>query len=121
MKRYNKDIGKYGEALAYDYLIKKKYKIINKNFQNRYGEIDIIAIKNFVIHFIEVKCRYNKDYGFALDAVNFYKQMKIKKLAKYFINSFNLYQYNIQFDVCEVYLNYYNDNFRINFIENAFA
>ena len=46
---------------------------------------------------------------------------EIKKLAKYFINSFNLYQYNIQFDVCEVYLNYYNDNFRINFIENAFA
>ncbi|WP_394896049.1 YraN family protein, partial [Clostridium baratii] len=45
MKKYNKDIGNYGEDLASSYLINKGYKIIDRNFSNRFGEIDIICSK----------------------------------------------------------------------------
>ena len=46
MHSYNKDIGSFGEALARDYLISKGYKILNMNFRNKFGEIDIICKKN---------------------------------------------------------------------------
>ena len=42
---YNKTIGKYGETIAADYLINNGYKILDRNFQTRYGEVDIIGVK----------------------------------------------------------------------------
>ena len=49
MKNYNKAIGKYGESIARDFLINNGYKILDMNYRNRYGEIDIISIKNDII------------------------------------------------------------------------
>ena len=53
MHSYNKDIGSFGEALARDYLISKGYKILNMNFRNKFGEIDIICKKNNLLIFCE--------------------------------------------------------------------
>lgn len=44
MKNYNKAIGKYGESIARDFLINNGYKILDMNYRNRYGEIDIIGM-----------------------------------------------------------------------------
>lgn len=120
MKHYNKDIGNYGEDLACNYLINNKYSIIYRNFHCKSGEIDIIAMKDNTLIFIEVKSRYNKNYGLALLSVNYKKQMKIRNVAKYFIHINNMYKYNVRFDVCEIYFNYYDDTYSINYINNAF-
>ena len=48
---YKQQIGKLGEKISQEYLIKKGYKIQEKNFISKYGEIDIIAKKNNCIHF----------------------------------------------------------------------
>ena len=80
MKNYNKAIGKYGESIARDFLINNGYKILNMNYRNRYGEIDIISIKNDIIIFCEVKSRYTNSFGNPIEAVTYYKQKQIIKL-----------------------------------------
>jgi len=51
----NKQTGSLGEKIAERYLEKRGYKVLAKNWQNKWGEIDIVAEKNKVIHFVEVK------------------------------------------------------------------
>ena len=62
-KRLNKFKGGYGEEIATTYLKKKKYKIIEKNYANRIGEIDIIAEDKNVLVFVEVKARETLEFG----------------------------------------------------------
>ena len=63
MNSFKKDIGNYGEELSLTYLRDKGYKIISRNFRNKYGEIDLICkIKDLLI-FIEVKSRFSSLYG----------------------------------------------------------
>jgi len=55
----SKEKGKIAEEKALKYLLKKGYKILDKNFYFKGGEIDIIALKEHTIHFIEVKSGEN--------------------------------------------------------------
>lgn len=120
MKRMNKAIGNYGEKLACRFLSLNNYAIVDVNFRNRNGEIDIISLNDGVLVFIEVKTRYNIDFGNPMESVDFNKQKKIKSIARYYIFVNNYYDINLRFDVCEVFLNYNNDGYKINHIEDAF-
>jgi len=114
MKIFNKSKGDFGEDKAAKYLKKKKYRIIERNFSNKLGEIDIIARQKDTTVFVEVKTRTNENYGFASEAVDTNKQQKIRNVATMYAQKENIS--NIRFDVIEVYL----ENDRINHIENAF-
>lgn len=59
----NKDIGNFSEDLAKKYLEKNDYSILDCNFKNFLGEIDIICKKNNLLIIVEVKSRYNNNYG----------------------------------------------------------
>lgn len=73
--------GKLGEDYACEFLIKKGYKIIDRNYHSRFGEIDIIAVNNDFIVFTEVKTR-EKNYSVSpLEAVTIGKRKKIIKTA----------------------------------------
>ena len=76
-----KVVGKAGEILAAIYLEEKGFKILERNFTTKYGELDIIAEKNGVIHYIEVKTRGSRRYGRAAEAVNAVKLRKMEKTA----------------------------------------
>lgn len=54
MAKHNK-VGKLGEAVASKWLVDQGYKILEKNYRKKWGEIDIISTKSGVVHFIEVK------------------------------------------------------------------
>lgn len=54
----NKEKGNKGESIACYYLEKRGYSVINRNFQRKWGELDIIATKDNILHFIEVKSTY---------------------------------------------------------------
>lgn len=115
-----KFLGDFGEKTATKYLRKNRYKILERNFETKYGEIDIIAEKDDVICFIEVKTRRNNKYGEARDAVNIFKQRKIISVAKYYMMNKNCDK-NCRFDVIEVYLSESNKKIvKIEHIENAF-
>ncbi len=59
-----KQVGRGGEEVAAQFLERKGYKIIEKNFRKKWGEIDVIAEKAGIVHFVEVKAvsRESKDY-----------------------------------------------------------
>jgi putative endonuclease len=57
VKTYQQKFGRWGENIASDFLLKKGFKIIDRNWTCRLGEIDIIALKQCRVHFVEVKTR----------------------------------------------------------------
>ena len=103
MYGYNKILGDAGEQAAADYLKKKKYKILERNYKNKYGEIDIIARSKADIVFVEVKTRKSGKYGRPYEAVNYYKQRRITGAAKAYLYKNKLFDQNVRFDVVEVY------------------
>lgn len=96
-----KKTGKKGEEFAIHRLIKSGFFIVEQNFFSRYGEIDIIATKEDVIAFIEVKTRSSVAFGLPCQAVGMSKQKKmIKTAAMYLLEK----EVDLQprFDVIEV-------------------
>ena len=120
MKKSNKEIGNYCENLAKEYLQKNKYHILDCNFRNFLGEIDIICIQDNLLIIVEVKGRYSYDYGFPKESINLSKQKSIIKVTQSYIYYKKLLNVNIRFDVIEVYLNPENEFFKINHITDAF-
>lgn len=114
MKELNKVLGVSGETLASNFLKKNGYKIIERNYKNKLGEIDIIASNKKTIVFVEVKARDTIVYGRPSEAVNFYKQNKIRKVAQQFLLENKLDGFPCRFDVIEIV------GEKINHIENAF-
>lgn len=120
MRSFNKDIGNYGENIASEHLKSLGYTILERNYRCKLGEIDIIVSCGNYVCFIEVKTRYVKLFGLPCDAVNIVKQHKILRTAKYYIMNKKFMNLNYRFDVIEVVLNYENNNFVINYIQDAF-
>ena len=120
MKKFNREIGTHCEDIAKEYLKKNNYNIVAYNFRNFLGELDIICLQNNLLIVIEVKGRYNYDYGFPREAVNIAKQKTIIKVTNSYINYKNLKNVNIRFDVIEVYLNSENAFVKINHLQDAF-
>lgn len=83
---YNKSIGQLGEDIACNYLEKKGYKIIERNYMVGHKEIDIIAKKQKYFIFIEVKTRTSKRYGTAVDAMTQQKALLVKRALQVYIS-----------------------------------
>ena len=81
------ELGRSGEALAERYLKKKGYRILERNFRGRYGEIDIIAGKADGLIFIEVKTRSGSKYGAPKEAVDARKASRIIKASQEYMQS----------------------------------
>ena len=111
----NKTLGSIGEAIAEAYLKKHGYKILERNYRLKIGEIDLIAEKDNGISFIEVKSRSSKKFGTAKEAVNFQKQFKIRKVAEYYLMKAKKEYFYVNFDVIECY-----SNVEIEHIKNCF-
>lgn len=88
-KRITSELGKLAEDYSVNLLQSKGYKIIDRNFHSRFGEIDIIAEDGPTLVFVEVKARWSQKYGLPEEAVTPQKLYKIKKTADYYclINS----------------------------------
>ncbi len=81
------------------------YFILDRNYRNRYGEIDIIAKKDKCLIFIEVKTRTNLNYGDPLETINKLKISRIKRLASFYIASNKLSGFNPRFNVISIIIN----------------
>lgn len=110
--------GLLGENEAIKYLISQGYRIMDRNYRTRLGEIDIIAIKSKNPVFVEVKARTSANYGYPYEAVNWKKREKIYKSSLIYIKHRKLEDYQIRYDIIEVFL---REKPKINHIENAFC
>lgn len=111
--------GRVGESLALSYLKNKGYKILETNYKNLIGEVDIIAKQKDCIVFIEVKTSASLKYGQPRERINFYKVKKIKNVATLYLKQKLLFnKVAVRFDCIEVIGD--TLNFEIEHLENAF-
>ena len=115
--------GRAGEDAAVEFLQKKGYRILERNYNCKIAEIDIIAYDDMsTLCFVEVKTRKNSSFGFPSEYVDSRKQHKIHLGAMSYLKRMRL-DTEIRFDVIEVYAYVSRDTSkitRINHIENAF-
>ncbi len=78
-------IGNQAETLACEYLKKQKYKIIERNYKDRFCEIDIVASTKDTIAFVEVKYRARADFGGAAGAITPNKAQRMTSSAEYWL------------------------------------
>ena len=96
----SKDTGNEGENRAADLLLSKGYKIIERNWRTKGGEIDIIAMKDEVLVFVEVKTFPNATSDMLSSVLGIQKQKRIVKTAKHFLLKHRQYSNSyIRFDV----------------------
>lgn len=114
----NRDKGKIGEELATKYLKSNGYKILERNYRSNIGEIDIISVKSNILIFVEVKSRTSTYFGYPHEAVNIRKQDKIIKTSWIYVKQKNLFDYQMRYDIIEVFL---TEKYKIRHIENAFC
>lgn len=81
------ELGDRGERMAEEYLKKKGYRIIERNFRGRYGEVDIIARQGETVVFVEVKTRSGKQFGTPKEAVDPRKAKRIIKASQEYLQS----------------------------------
>lgn len=110
--------GKKSESLAVRHLKKNKYKILEKNYRTKAGEIDIIARDRDTLAFIEVKARRSDEYGHPKEAVTRQKQKKISLVAMQYLKETRQSDARARFDV--VSIRFDRNRPEIEIIKNAF-
>ena len=103
-RREKKELGKKGEEIAIHFLKKKGYRILERNYVCKMGEMDIIAREKDTLAFIEVKTRTSTIFGPPQLAVNLTKQMQLSKVALYFLKEKKLEDVKARFDVIAILL-----------------
>ena len=98
----NNLLGAWGEALAAEYLRKKRYRILASGYRCRFGEIDLIAASRSYLVFVEVKLRKSADFAAAREYVDTRKQERLRAAASMYLaqNPTNL---RCRFDIIEIY------------------
>ena len=110
-----RSVGSLYEQLATEQLINMGYRVLARNYRNRFGEIDIIAKDGDTICFCEVKYRKDNGCGSALEAVGYSKQKKIISVARYYLMTHGLNEWTpCRFDVIAV------DDDEVTVLKNAF-
>jgi putative endonuclease len=124
-------IGKEAEQLAVNFLINKGYKILGQNFRPKWKkgisrpEIDIIATKDDIIVFVEVKAlrvdSLDETEFFPQDKVNFYKLKQIKKAIEFFLleNNLSLTEQKCQIDILSILIQTHSNRITIKHLENV--
>ena len=95
-------LGAWGEALAADYLRRKRYEIVAAGYRSRFGEIDLIVKDRKFLVFVEVKLRKSANFANALEYVDRRKQDKLRITASMYLSQ-NPTNLQPRFDVIEIY------------------
>lgn len=104
MGKYNQEIGKQGEDAVTQDLEERGFEIVQRNIYTRYGELDIIAVRENILHIIEVKTRKNDAFGGAVNALSRTKFLKMQKAAVVWMEEQQMSYNHRQFDFAAVTL-----------------
>ncbi len=119
-----KELGAHGEEIAVSYLQSRGYRILERNYRIRLGEIDIIAEHGEDLVFIEVKTRSDILFGSPFDSVTLSKQRQLSKVALEYMSKRGCHDRPARFDVIGIRLKGVNPAqlraAKIELIQNAF-
>lgn len=120
MFKDKKKLGALGEDLACQFLRKKGYKIIERNFRKNIGEIDIIAQlkREKLLVFFEVKTKTDDQFGQPQEAVDFFKQRRLLRIVYTYLNQKGI-DADFQIDVLAVELDYPKGKAKIKHFKNV--
>ncbi len=122
MRFTKQEEGKRGEDYAILYLQKHGYKIIERNFRTRNGEIDIVAVdkteRPFVLAFIEVKTRFSTQFGKPIESINYFKLQALKRTALFYANTHSNLPSQLRIDAVTIIFDYANKVKEVNLIKN---
>lgn len=110
---HKKLLGRQGEKLTCEYLKKNGYKILRRNYVTPFGEADVIALKDDVYCFVEVKTRLSGEIAMPYEAVNEKKRARYRKIAWAFCNELRE-EVCCRFDIASIC------NGELEYYENAF-
>ena len=111
-------VGKEGEDIACEFLRKKGYKIIDRNYRKKYTELDIIATKNKILVFVEVKTRTTNKFGLPKEQITNAKLRSLKKSAEYYKLSHKNLPDRMRIDLISIMLDKTDDKSSIEHIED---
>ena len=94
--------GAWGEALAAEFLRKKRYTLVAAGYHCKFGEIDLVVKNRKYLVFVEVKTRKSADFAMAREYVDLRKQERLKKTAAMYLSQ-NPTDLQPRFDVIEIY------------------
>jgi putative endonuclease len=114
----NQSSGAWGEDLALRYLLRRGYRLLERNYRQRRGEIDLIVRDDEVLVFVEVKLRRSKGFGDPLEAVTARKQATIRSLAEQYLAESQPDFETLRFDVIGILAT--RSGTHIDHIEDAF-
>ena len=117
MKINNRETGRLAETLATKALMEKGYSILESNFSNRYGEIDIIAKDKDILVFVEVKAKKGTEFGLPEEMISPYKLRKVRNMATIYMKGDIL---PCRIDVVAVVLSLEGDLIRLTHYENVY-
>lgn len=117
-----RELGELGEKMACGYLEENGFKILGKNWEIKFGEIDIIAKMGDTLHFVEVKTIFANSGFSPEDHVDYRKQIKLRSLAQIWLEK-NKYPQDIpyQIDIVGITVNEQTRLAKLQYFPNAVA
>ncbi len=117
MKQQNRALGFLTESMAAQALINKGYEIIERNFSNRFGEIDIIARDKDTVVFVEVKAKTGVEFGLPEEMITSGKLSKIRHMATIYTDGKPI---RCRIDVVAIVVNTQHEIVRLTHYENVY-
>jgi putative endonuclease len=119
MSRARQVFGELGERVAERWLKRKGWRILERRFRNGHRDIDLVAERDGMVAFVEVKARRGVEFGDPVEAVHWRKQRELARSASIWIDRFGTPQRNYRFDVIGILVQ--GERVRVRHVENAFA
>ncbi len=114
----SKQLGAFGESLAHRNLLSKGYQILERNYRFSKSEVDLIAKKDDILIFVEVKTRSYNHYGQPEEFVSPRQEQLLFDTATHYMNKIN-HEWEIRFDIVSIlYKN--KNNYQIKHLKDAF-
>ena len=119
-RQLKRSLGHRGEKAAERFLRRKGYIIVGRRVRHSLGEIDLIAVHDRTVVFVEVKTRQSEEYGHPAEAVDEEKQARITRAASAFLKKHQLLEQSVRFDVVAIIWPSKKSKPTIEHFENAF-
>ena len=119
MKSRTKDLGKWGEKVASEYLAKAGYQVLERNARTEYGEIDLIVEREGTLVFVEVKTRRSSAYGYPEEAITRSKIDHMIASAEAYLQTIMDFEGDWRIDVVAVEINELDNQPLITHFPNA--
>jgi putative endonuclease len=119
--KHKKKIGALGENMACRFLMKRSFNVLDRNYSKKWGEIDIVAEKDKVLHFIEVKSVVScaTDKYRPEENVHYQKLKRLSRVIQTYLLDKNVsYETEWQIDVIAVFLDLESKKAKFRFTEN---